>query len=161
MNNTVGIVILIAALCVFVVAIYMVGNCLVNPSPVSVEEGFAQNGRRHGQATRHVHKWGFDGWSGHTHPFDSQHVPQITGPQNAQWSVWQYHPQNTLVDYRYYRAPDCTKSSDIDQHRIDSMADGRIGRTNQSTTATNAPCDRPSLDYSWNDDREASTVINE
>lgn len=148
-------ILLIAAVCVFVVAMYMAYSCATKNTEVSVEEGFA---------TQHRHAWGYPGKESST--YSSEHTPQVRGPDpnNPTLVKWQYHPQNTLVDYRFYRTPECSAAHA--EHRMAPVVDGRIGTVNQdpvsivnmegdggayvyTSPASNKPCDHPSPEYTY------------
>ena len=98
--------------------------------------------------------------------YSSEHTPQVRGPDpaNPELYTWQYHPQNTLVDNRFYVAPECTAAAGA--HRMAPIVDGRVGKVNAdpvrvinlegadgayvySSPASHAPLDHPTPEYKY------------
>ena len=150
--DTFGSVLLVLALAVFVAAVYMVYSCY--SAKESVEEGFSV----------HKHSWGYDGREFAS--YSSENTPQVRGPDpaNPELYTWQYHPQNTLVDNRFYLAPECTAAAGA--HRMAPIVDGRVGKINAdpvsvinlqgvdgayvySSPASHSPLDHPTPEYDY------------
>lgn len=93
--------------------------------------------------------WGYDG--NLQAPYNHPNI--INGP-NSRLSGWQYNPQNTLVDYDYYRDNDDLKGQGIiEKEKIAPLTTGDIGiltnPTYQVTPAvpsTRVPSDFSSID---------------
>lgn len=62
--------------------------------------------------------------------FNDEHVPNIVGPdpKRNELHTWQYNPQNTLVDYKFYEKDKVT--DDASHRRLAPLASGSIGRRN-------------------------------
>ena len=109
--------------------------------------------------------------------FDEEHASKIVGPdpKSNELQTWQYNPQNTLVDYKFYEKDEL--SQDASDQRLAPLADGSIGKRNgdfvktshvymgtstrnpcmlsnaneyvTNSTASNAPPATPTVRYSW------------
>ena len=66
-------------------------------------------------------------------PFDQEHTSSIIGPKSTgeELYTWQYNPQNTLVDYKFYEVD----SDDNDPTRLAPVINGDIGRRNAAPEA--------------------------
>ena len=152
--TTFGSVLLVLALAVLSFALFQAYNCYAAKD--SVEEGFA--------GAAHTHSWGYDG--DEFAKYSSEHTPQVRGPDpaNPELYTWQYHPQNTLVDNRFYLAPECTAAAGA--HRMAPIVDGRVGKVNAdpvrvinlqgaegayvySSPASHTPLDHPTPEYTY------------
>jgi hypothetical protein len=62
--------------------------------------------------------------------FDDEHTSKIVGPDSKsdELQTWQYNPQNTLVDYKFYEKDE--QSEDASDQRLAPLANGSIGRRN-------------------------------
>lgn len=158
----VGILLLIVSLSILAFATYMVYSCAMSPD---TEESF----------TTYRHSWGYDGPE-HS-KICSPACSAIVGPdpEKGELHTWQYHPQNTLVDSKYFQARSCVDS--VAQNRMDPIVDGAVGRLNGkplrvsdlhgatstrvpsdisdhtayviSHPATTNPIENPTMEYSW------------
>ena len=103
-----------AAILVF--AMVMLIKCLNTHSSPAMSEAFV---------APCAHSWGYDGpkWSGEL----SSATKRTVGPDPTKRNLltWQYHPQNTLVDYRFYQTESTCNDNPV---RIAPIADGRIGK---------------------------------
>lgn len=172
MTHTVGCLLLGAALVVLALALYKVYTCSVTAtnggdkaaSTVLAEEFTNVNNSTSPSSPVKRHSWGYDGQE--FAQFEAEHTPQVRGPEpsNPELYTWQYHPQNTLVDYRFYLAPECTAAAEA--HRMAPIADGRIGKTNMppvrvqqlegaadayvyKSPASHVPLDHPTPEYEY------------
>lgn len=67
-------------------------------------------------------------------PFEPEHARRTVGPDPASDELheWQYHPQNTLVDYKVYEKSDGQPGAT----RLAPLADGSIGKRNAGDVHT-------------------------
>ena len=109
--------------------------------------------------------------------FEAEHATRIVGPDPKadDLQTWQYNPQNTLVDYKYYSKS--AAKPDAASQRLAPVADGSIGKRNgefvktgdmyngtstrnpsmlsnarqyvTNSTASNAPPVTPTVSYTW------------
>lgn len=65
-------------------------------------------------------------------PAHDEHSSQTIGPNpgNNTLNTWQYNPQNTLVNYKFYNAP----ANGTPPTQIAPIMDGSIGKRNQTPT---------------------------
>ena len=123
-------------------------------------------------------KWGYNGEE--QHPWNPEHTESIVGPdpEESVLKTWQYHPDNTQVDYRYYRKYHCTDpNAPTDMQRLSPIARPSIGIKNEEplhvedklgsvstrvhdnnsseseyvvqSPATTEPIARPTPEYEW------------
>ena len=95
--------------------------------------------RRNHETFMNTHEWGTppDVLNGQNPlvaeaaPYSNEHTRQVVGPdpKKEELYTWQYNPQNTLVDYKFYE----TNPSDPNAAptQIAPIADGQIGVRNQ------------------------------
>ena len=121
--TSVGIVLLIVSLAILIFASYMVYNCATK-SPVA-EEYF----------TTYNHAWGYAGPE--NSKVCSPTCSAIVGPdpEKKELHTWQYHPQNTLVDSKYFQARSCMDS--VAQNRMEPNIDGSVGKINGAPLRVN------------------------
>lgn len=143
-----------------------------------------ENTRSSSQISNHDYEsfsnfdWGYDGKE--QHPWNPEHTESIVGPDPKEpvLKTWQYHPDNTQVDYRYYRKYNCTDpNAPTDMQRLSPIAHGSVGIRNQEplhvedklgsvstrvpdnnsseseyviqSPATNVPIAQPTPKYEW------------
>ena len=60
---------------------------------------------------------------------NDEHASKIVGPDPAQsvLKTWQYNPQNTQVDYRFFRVPACGAADARDQNQLAPVARPTLG----------------------------------
>ena len=108
--------------------------------------------------------------------FDSEHADRIVGPdpKSNSLNTWQYNPQNTLVDYKFYNKSEASPACE----RLAPVVDGSVGKSNggfvhtgdvyynrtstrnpsplsnaknyvTNSAASNAPPITPTVSYTW------------
>lgn len=73
-------------------------------------------------------EWGNSGYTDMPAPYDPEHSTRIVGPdpKKEELYTWQYNPQNTLVDYKFYETERCDSATPVAP-----LIDGAIGKRNQ------------------------------
>jgi hypothetical protein len=136
--------------------------------------GFATRSVYYSDLDEPFSSWGYDGPE--TTEWDNSDFTKTVGPDpdGTELETWQYHPQNTLVDYRFYNrhSPKFGTGS-----RLSPIVDGKVGTVNQtslkvpdmynvsstrvpdhmsdsagyviSNPATNTPISYPSTEYTY------------
>ncbi len=143
-----------------------------------------ENSRSTSQIVNHDYEsfsnfdWGYAGEE--QHPWNPEHTESIVGPDpnSTELKTWQYHPDNTQVDYRYYRKYDCIDpNAPKDMQRLAPVTRASVGIRNEEpihvndnlgtvstrvpdnnsnaseyvvqSPATNVPIAQPTPDYKW------------
>ena len=132
-----GTILVVVSAVVLIIAICMLVRCIYGDvrGGAAASEAFAP-------CTR---EWGYS-----QHEDDamrSRSLPTaasaVSGPDpnSTQLHTWQYHPQNSLVDYRFYRPSHCL--DDRAKSRIAPIVDGRLGKQGP------APANNTQLRYTF------------